>query len=86
MKNYRNKIVQFETENEEKNIVERIGKYPILITSVHSMKQIKKDGTTKLPEPFTKSLVKYVAEETNIFYLIKTKDSSETFCEYAVLR
>lgn len=74
MENYIRKIKELENEIVNESIVEKKGKYPILLTSVHSMEQLKEDGTIKLSEPFTKAIAKYVADVKDLYYLIKNFD------------
>ena len=40
---FEKEIISLEILETSENIIERIGKYPILFTSVHSMKQIKEE-------------------------------------------
>ena len=74
MEDYVNVIMKLENEIDNDKIVEKEGKFPILLTSVHSMEQVKEDGTIKFSEPLTKGIVKYIANDLNLFYLIKTED------------
>lgn len=67
-------INNFENEQDE-TFSYKLGDLPILITAPHTMEQIKKDGTIKLAEPYTKSIAKYISNKTNCSYLIKTKDT-----------
>lgn len=71
---FRKTIINLENSLDSNLIDEYKGKYPILLTSIHSMKQIKDDGTIKLAEPFTKAIAKYIAKTNDLFYLIKTYD------------
>ena len=74
MKEFNEEIIRLENEKDYEYIKRKYGKYPILLTSVHSMCQIKDGQVIKLNESFTKGLVKYIAEKMNLSYLIKIKD------------
>ncbi len=71
---FEEEILKLEDKEEKKKFFFHDGRYPVLLTSVHSMRQKKKDGSIKLAEPFTKSIAYYVANKTNTSYFVKTKD------------
>lgn len=50
------------------------GTKKVILTSVHSMMQVKKDRV-KNCEPFTKAIAKYVADTTNSYSYIKLHDT-----------
>ncbi len=51
------------------------GEIPVLITAPHTMEQIKKDGSLKYAEPFTKAIAMYLNKVCGSSYLIKLKDT-----------
>ncbi len=53
------------------------GNNNILITAPHTMEQIRKDGSIKLREPYTKALALYLHKYEDVSCLIKIKDTKE---------
>ena len=51
------------------------GKIPILFTAPHTMKQLRKDGSIKLNEPYTKGIALYLNKYCNVNCMIKLKDT-----------
>lgn len=51
------------------------GEIPVLITAPHTMEQLKKDGSIKYSEPFTKAIAMYLNKVCSASYLIKVKDT-----------
>lgn len=51
------------------------GEIPVLITAPHTMEQVKKDGSIKYSEPFTKAIAMYLNKVCSSSYLIKVKDT-----------
>ena len=51
------------------------GEIPVLITAPHTMEQVKKDGSIKYSEPFTKAIAMYLNKVCSASYLIKLKDT-----------
>lgn len=49
----------------------------ILITAPHTMEQIRKDGSIKYREPYTKALALYLHKYEDVSCLIKIKDTKE---------
>ena len=74
MKTFQCEIMKLENEKSKEKIINRIGKYPIILTSVHSMNQFNDDKIVKLGEPLTKAITQYIANKLNLSYLIKVKD------------
>lgn len=56
-------------------IITKKGAFPILLTSIHSMNQLKEDGSIKPSEHFTKEVALYLAEKCNISCMIKNSDT-----------
>ena len=71
---FQREILKYENEENNELVSVRIGKYPVLLTSVHSILQLDKNDIKKLNEPFTKSIAKYVANVCDIGYVIKNID------------
>ena len=74
MEKYKEEIIKLENEINKEVIIQKVGNYPVMLTSVHSMNQIKNGKIVKLREPFTKAIVKYISNKVDVSYLIKTKD------------
>ena len=72
---FKDVMLNYEYSNYNTPYIMKIGLFPVIITAPHTMKQIKKDGTIKLSEPFTKAIAQYVANNLNISFLIKIKDT-----------
>lgn len=77
MDNFKSEILNLENEVDNQDILVKEGMYPILVTSVHSMVQVKDDGNIKLNEPYTKAIAKYLSKNEKIGYFIKNKDTGE---------
>lgn len=76
MKEFKNKILDYENKFDNLTYISKKGTIPVIITAVHTMLQEKENGEFKFAENFTKAITMYVAEQTNSFYLIKNKDTS----------
>lgn len=68
-------IEKLENEKIDDTYIFRLGDFPVMITAVHTMNQLRSDGTYKLGEPFTKGIARYVAEKTGVFNFIKLGDT-----------
>lgn len=75
MEEFKNKILEYENKFENLTYISKKGNIPVIITAVHTMEQVKDDGTIKLSEPFTKAITMYVADKTNSYSLIKNIDT-----------
>ena len=53
-----------------------IGNTDVLLTAVHTMDQLKEDGTFKFEEFYTKAIARYVAAKTDSSYFVKIKDTN----------
>ena len=73
--NFKDKIEKLEIELEQEEYIFKTGDVPVMLTAVHTMEQTKENGETKLSEPYTKAIAKYVSENVNSFYFIKVKDT-----------
>lgn len=72
---FKDEISILEKEEFQKLIYTFKGKIPILFTSVHSMGQVKEDGTFKYPESYTKGVARYVSNKTGASCMIKNFDN-----------
>ena len=72
---FKDVMLNYEYSNYNTPYIMKIGLFPVIITAPHTMKQIKKDGSIKLSEPFTKAIAQYVANNLNTSFLIKIKDT-----------
>ena len=53
-----------------------IGNTDVLLTAVHTMDQLKEDGSYKFEEYYTKAIARYVAAKTDSSYFVKIKDTN----------
>lgn len=72
---FEEKILKYENTNGELDYILVKGKIPVLITAPHTMKQIRKDGSIKYGEIFTKAIAMYLNEECKCSYLVKIHDT-----------
>ena len=82
-------LINLENKIIDKDIYYKEGNKKIILTSPHTMKQIKSDGTIKLSEPFTKAINMYISNKLNTYSLIKINDTgidpnSETEEEFKI--
>ena len=68
-------LINLENKIIDKYIYYKEGNKKIILTSPHTMKQIKSDGTIKLAEPFTKAINMYISNKLNTYSLIKINDT-----------
>lgn len=68
-------LINLENKIIDKDIYYKEGNKKIILTSPHTMKQIKSDGTIKLSEPFTKAINMYISNKLNTYSLIKINDT-----------
>lgn len=68
-------LINLENKIIDKDIYYKEGNKKIILTSPHTMKQIKSDGTIKLAEPFTKAINMYISNKLNTYSLIKINDT-----------
>ena len=69
------KILENTFRNKETYIT-YIGNTDVLLTAVHTMDQLKEDGSYKFEEYYTKAIARYVAAKTDSSYLVKIKDTN----------
>ena len=72
--NFEKEINDLEEKVFPEGFIAKIGNVPILFTAVHTMNQIKQDGTIKLKEPYTKAIALYLNAHYGSSYMIKMKD------------
>ncbi len=80
-------LLKYENKEIKDSIYYKEGTIPILLSSPHTMEQIKEDGNIKLPEPFTKAINMYISNTLDTYSIIKINDTgidpnSETEEEY----
>lgn len=64
-------IFQFERNNTSELIHFEKGTVPILLSAPHTVNFLKEDGNFKMREGYTKAIVKYLAQKTGAFLMIK---------------
>lgn len=75
MNEYENEMIELEDKYSNLTYICKKGEVPVILTAVHTMRQVREDGSCKLSEPFTKALALYVAKKTSSFCLVKNKDT-----------
>lgn len=75
MKQFKNRILEYEKSHDNLTYISKSGKAPIILTAAHTMLQLKENGEYKYPELYTKAIAMYVAEKTDCHFLIKNKDT-----------
>ena len=75
--NFKEKMVELEKTTGIFDYVLIKGEVPVLITAPHTMQQVRKDGSIKQGETFTKAIALYLNEKCKISCLIKIKDTGE---------
>lgn len=73
--NFKNEILNYENNDTNKTYILEIGNIPVILTAVHTMNQMREDGSIKCSEPFTKAIVKYISKELNTSSFIKLIDT-----------
>lgn len=73
--NFKEIIESLEYEEIEDTYIHKFYGIPVMLTAVHTMKQVQKDKV-KLNEPFTKAIALYVSNNTKASYFIKLKDTN----------
>lgn len=72
---FKDDICKFEAINGVFDYLLVKGDIPVLITAPHTMEQVKKDGSIKYGETFTKAIAMYLNKVCGSSYLIKIKDT-----------
>lgn len=73
--NFKKEICELEKFNGIFDYLLVKGEIPVLITAPHTMKQVRKDGSIKYSEPFTKAIALYLNKVCGSSCLIKIKDT-----------
>ena len=68
---FQRQIFQFERNNTSELIHFEKGTVPILLSAPHTVNFLKEDGNFKMREGYTKAIVKYLAQKTGAFLMIK---------------
>ena len=71
LSDFQRQIFQLERENTPELIHFEKGTVPILLSAPHTVNFLKEDGNFKMREGYTKAIVKYLAQKTGAFLLIK---------------
>lgn len=72
---FKEQIQNYEQSNKDLTYICKTGKIPVVLTAVHTMKQIKSNGDYKMSEPYTKALALYITDAVDCFCLVKNKDT-----------
>lgn len=68
---FQHQIFQLERDNMPELIHFEQGSIPILLSAPHTVNFLKEDGNFKMREGYTKAIVKYLAQKTGAFFMIK---------------
>ena len=68
---FQRQIFQLERDNIPELIHFEQGSIPILLSAPHTVNFLKEDGNFKMREGYTKAIVKYLAQKTGAFLMIK---------------
>ena len=71
LSNFQRQIFQLERDNTPALIHFEKGTTPILLSAPHTVNFLKEDGNFKMREGYTKAIVKYLAQKTSAFLMIK---------------
>ena len=71
LSDFQRQIFQLERNNTSELIHFKEGNIPILLSAPHTVNFLKEDGSFKMREGYTKAIVKYLAQKTGAFLMIK---------------
>ena len=71
LSDFQRQIFQLERDNTPELIHFEQGSIPILLSAPHTVNFLKEDGNFKMREGYTKAIVKYLAQKTGAFFMIK---------------
>ena len=71
LSDFQYQIFQLERDNTSELIHFEKGNIPILLSAPHTVNFLKEDGNFKMREGYTKAIVKYLAQKTGAFLMIK---------------
>ena len=71
LSDFQHQIFQLERDNTPELIHFEKGTTPILLSAPHTVNFLKEDGNFKMREGYTKAIVKYLAQKTGAFLMIK---------------
>lgn len=71
LSDFQRQIFQLERDNTPELIHFEQGSIPILLSAPHTVNFLKEDGSFKMREGYTKAIVKYLAQKTSAFLMIK---------------
>lgn len=72
---FNEEINELENMNFEGDYIIKTGEVPILFTAPHTMPQIRKDGSIKPSESYTKAIALYLNKHFGVNCMIKLKDT-----------
>ena len=76
LSDFQRQIFQLERDNTSELIHFEKGTTPILLSAPHTVNFLKEDGNFKMREGYTKAIVKYLAQKTGTFLIIKENSDS----------
>lgn len=71
LSDFQRQIFKLERDNNSELIHFKKGNIPILLSAPHTVNFLKEDGNFKMREGYTKAIVKYLAQKTGAFLMIK---------------
>lgn len=71
LSDFQRQIFQLERDNTSELIYFKKGTTPILLSAPHTVNFLKEDGNFKMREGYTKAIVRYLAQKTGAFLMIK---------------
>ena len=71
LSDFQRQIFQLERDNTPELIHFEHGSIPILLSAPHTVNFLKEDGNFKMREGYTKAIVRYLAQKTGAFLMIK---------------
>lgn len=72
---FKEEIIEYENYDNNELYIKKVGNVPVIFTAVHTMEQIRQDGTLKFSEPFTKAVALYLSNHIDTSYYIKLRDT-----------
>ena len=82
LSDFQRQIFQFERDNTSGLIHFEKGNIPILLSAPHTVNFLKADGSFKMREGYTKAIVKYLAQNTGAFLMMK--ENSDVIEDYQI--
>ena len=73
--NFEEEINMLEDLQFDSDYILRTGNSPVLFTAVHTMNQLKNDGSIKYMESYTKAIALYLNKHANVNCMVKINDT-----------